>query len=864
MLLLSQILDEFNGLILSNPMDLSFDDKEIFISDTGNNRIVVLDKYSFGFLRSIKNSSMKLPYRVLSSINGDIYVKCFDLNNVAVIYRFSRVGELLSSYTSYTSYVVVNGIPEVEPWYCSYTSFSSRKLIFTFKNSSHILFVDETDGSYWDSSYSGYTMYGCVVDGSTGEIFVSASKSTNQSVVIELDALSGELVRETNSDTFGFIRLIDHGGLQFKGVVNISRPNYTIENTMMMSFNAVDDSSIPDSINFITPSGLTETEKSYVVPSDIKHTYDRNVPVDVWHFRHTGLIGSRVSIDQNFTFSTLNDGSLIKSPVFCWTYEENKYVDTFFLSDGSYLKKVALWRDEKTNVLKMEQVKKIKENNTIFSIYTFSGRIAVSAGGYLSIYSYDTMNRLSSEFISADLVVYDYKFDKIWAGSKSLGIIWKIDVLDTSSYETFYAYDAPVNLIWSDYFGKYVIQCENSLKFMDYQTGEIQTFFDVNDYTIDDMVISGDKFALLLKSHESIPVRSDFSTDSEFNEAISERKEDRIYVLNPLDSEYIYEKSLPYNIIVNSISFNGTEISSLMSDMVSVYIKTYNIYTLSETVYSFPTSYNPVGMIDLPALNQPIAVLTDGTVLDWSTGTASVISWPVSSDSSSSTIATVDSVSLLSNGIFVPRSEVGKQTGSSSSSSSSSESSREVELSVRIVVGDTPGGSNKWDSGEINTVQKCILYGGGNNLEPGQIYYVSIRCKTESGNWTSFDTVAFVMPHFQNFDFAQSTSSSSSSNSIPFISTIYDLSSGSTVNCGIFEEIGVVFSGESGEFGFIILEGSTFKIENKLGSLVFDSGGPNEYEFSFVGETIILIIGTSYYSVILISNDPMIFTIYSG
>jgi len=858
MLLTSQILDNFNGLTLSNPMDIDFDDKEIFISDTGNNRIVVLDKYSFGFLRSIKNSSMRKPYRTLPSISGDIYVKCFNSSNSAIIYRFSRIGELLSSYPSYTPYSLNNGIPEVESWYCSYMSFASRKAVFTFKDSEHIIFIDETDGSYWDSSY-GYTLYGCVIDGSTGEIFVSAKNISDQPVVIELDALSGLFVGERNAPTYGFIRLLDQNGLQFKGTLRLSDPIYSIENNMIMSFNAVNDNSIPDAISFISPSGLTETEKSYVVPSDVKHIYDRNVPVDVWHFRHTGLSGTRASIDPNFTFSTLNDGSLVKSPVFCWSYEENKYVDTFFLSDGNYLKKIALWRDEKTNILKLEQVKKIKENNTIYSVYVFNGRVAVSAGGYLSIYSYDTMNRLSSLFISGDLVIYDYRFDRIWAGSKSSGTIWKIDLLDISNFETFYVKDAPVNLLWSDYFGKYVVQCENSLKFLNYQTGEVETFFDVNDYTIDDMVISGEKFALLLKSHEEIPVRSDFSTDAEFNEATSERKEDRIYVLVPLESEYIFEKSLPYNITVNSISFNGESISALMSDMSTVYVKVYDIYTLSEVSYSFATSYKPVGMVDLPALNQPIAVLTDGTVLDWSTGTPSAISWSATSSSS-----TIEMVSILSNGIFVKRSDVGKQTGSSSSSSSSSESSREVELYVRIVVGDTPGGANKWDSGEIRTVQKCMLYGGGNNLEPGQVYYASIRCKTESGNWTSFDTVAFVMPHFQNFDSIQPTSSSSSSNAVSFINTVYDLPVDSTIDCGSFEEIAVIFMGENGESAFIILGGSTLKIKNESGYLVFDSGGSHEHNFSFVGETFTFNIGTNYYSVTWFSDDPMIFTIYSG
>jgi len=94
--------------------------------------------------------------------------------------------------------------------------------------------------------------------------------------------------------------------------------------------------------------------------------------------------------------------------------------------------------------------------------------------------------------------------------------------------------------------------------------------------------------------------------------------------------------------------------------------------------------------------------------------------------------------------------------------------------------------------------------------------------------------------------------------------TVYELESDQTVDCGSFSQIAVVFNGEASESGCLIIGGNTYKIENRNGDLVFDSGGVGEHEFSFLGETFLLKIGASYYPITLVNDSGIVFTIYKG
>jgi hypothetical protein len=54
--------------------------------------------------------------------------------------------------------------------------------------------------------------------------------------------------------------------------------------------------------------------------------------------------------------------------------------------------------------------------------------------------------------------------------------------------------------------------------------------------------------------------------------------------------------------------------------------------------------------------------------------------------------------------------------------------------------------NDKWDSGEIETELTSIYYGGGNNLTPGEKYYVNLQVYSEEYGWSEVQTQEWIMP----------------------------------------------------------------------------------------------------------------------
>lgn len=69
-----------------------------------------------------------------------------------------------------------------------------------------------------------------------------------------------------------------------------------------------------------------------------------------------------------------------------------------------------------------------------------------------------------------------------------------------------------------------------------------------------------------------------------------------------------------------------------------------------------------------------------------------------------------------------------------------------VQNKVRIFVGTSQYLADKWDSGIIETSLTSAYYGGGNNLKPGERYYVHIQTCSEKNGWGQIQVKSFVMP----------------------------------------------------------------------------------------------------------------------
>jgi hypothetical protein len=65
---------------------------------------------------------------------------------------------------------------------------------------------------------------------------------------------------------------------------------------------------------------------------------------------------------------------------------------------------------------------------------------------------------------------------------------------------------------------------------------------------------------------------------------------------------------------------------------------------------------------------------------------------------------------------------------------------------VRIFVGSEPYLSDRWDSEVVETGLNSIYYGGGDNLIPGETYYVNIQVYSADSGWSEVQSKKWIMP----------------------------------------------------------------------------------------------------------------------
>lgn len=69
-----------------------------------------------------------------------------------------------------------------------------------------------------------------------------------------------------------------------------------------------------------------------------------------------------------------------------------------------------------------------------------------------------------------------------------------------------------------------------------------------------------------------------------------------------------------------------------------------------------------------------------------------------------------------------------------------------AQKKVRVFVGSSEGLNDRWDSGEVRTSSNEMLYGGGDNLEPGEAYWLTVAIQESSGEWSEPFSKKFIVP----------------------------------------------------------------------------------------------------------------------
>lgn len=133
---------------------------------------------------------------------------------------------------------------------------------------------------------------------------------------------------------------------------------------------------------------------------------------------------------------------------------------------------------------------------------------------------------------------------------------------------------------------------------------------------------------------------------------------------------------------------------------------------------------------------------------------------------------------------------------------------------VRVFVGSRPWSNDRWDSGEISTAKTSMLYGGGDNLVPGQNYWVHVSVWHDNSGWSSPQIRKFTMPNSRRYadDLIEEYSSESTelrttSSSVSSISSSSMSSVSSSTMVEFPSSVSSSFSREYEEGSFMALAG---------------------------------------------------------
>ncbi len=731
---ISRTFSFFNNVRLGKNLNINIHKDKIYICDPDNNRIVIISRNDFSFLGSLNINFINNAYNFLIDYNSFIYVRGYNEDGDKNIYKLNNDGSLVNIFPSFSEGELD------DPAHFSTICNHSYKAAFIFNNSSILLVIDTQNNFYYFSNIEGYILKGVEINSDNGNIIISSEKE-GKSFVMDICPFSLKVISIRKVNVSGRFYEYKDSSTNFSVPFISQKPKYSFSDNEIFKFKGVKEEIllIPEESVHIEHEDVGVTvfnpQKQVEIHSDTK-----KVKGNLVHFRNTGIGGVKTNIDKTLSHVDYIDGELTKIPVFCWSFNEYYYIDTFFMTDGYKIKKIALWDDKKEGEIILKEVDSFNEVNLINNIFVEYGNVFISAGGYISILSYNNLNRDFFNYFVNDIKVYLYHDDKVYLGSKSLGYVWISDGFSLENCEMVEVKDAPVDIKWCDYLNKFIIHCDNSLKTMSLDN-QVDTFYDINGYVIKEILIRNNFIFIALGSYETIPFAGNYEDLNDFNIDIQKRKVDKIVIYCNSKNEVVEQYNMPYNFVFYSMLYSD-DFYVMGKEEDGVSIKRF----VDENIYSmyYESIAIPVKLIYLPFLNKNIGILSDKNLITWDN--ESIFDFEYTNKG-----LYLSSVYMASNGLLVNRDDINIQEGgSSSSSSSSSNMLEEKTLTVQIIVGDSYGYSNKWDSGEIETDLRCIIYGGGNNLEPGQQYYVSIRCKDKNENWSLYTGHKFITPNFNN------------------------------------------------------------------------------------------------------------------
>jgi len=718
---------------------------------------------------------------------------------------------------------------------------SAGVFIETFWGDNKVLAYYFADSSVAIAEIQNHYVYGIDIDGYNSQVYASTEKIGGDPFILGLESTMDDIFLRDSRETYGDVMILDNqvSGMEVSYTLSEAQDDGILASMMASFFIVGEDGST--SIPEYGSSSLSIEDLDFYFPDNGKSHDEKLLDVDSWHFMRTGLVGTKVSVDPSFSFTELQTGRLRRAPVFYWDYKYDRMADTFAVAYDNVIKRFSRGTDGYVDVGSTDM------GFRVTGAVAYTDRLAVSGEGRVSLLNFLDMTLVSSVYVYEDITVIRVDNDYIWASSPSRARIYRMPVGDLSQYEFFQTNDA-VRLSARNLFeNNQVITADSSVKKMT-ADGVLTTIYNGENYTINDVDTYGDYSAIIARSYDAVPLIDDYSTNSDYYNALSDRRRDNLIVLNMTTGDVIYHREFGASVRGEFSRFNNDgQLFVVRRTVDSGTSKTLNFALVdivnreTITTSSIEALSGAVGALYLTTLNAVIVALRDGNLVYADSEGYVDKSKPddkreISSSSSSSSGAA--SLPVVIPTYIEPAvitaignsEEFSWELVYAAGTGSSSSSLGDVEYdTVQVLVGTSSGASDVWNSGAVTTSKKSMLYGGGNNLEPGQKYYVSIRARY-NGDWSEYTTESFVMSHFSGYITSSSSSSSSAYSCIP-------LYTGGSAEITPSENSCVSLLMDGPQTADVIINGIIYVVAVVGGYPVWNIGTANQHVFTAVGDS---------------------------
>ena len=572
--------------------------------------------------------------------------------------------------------------------------------------------------------------YSLVINSTNGNPLVVFPTEKQHVVVEEFDCLYGNKISSkilpTNFSSGNlFISHNEVGQIPFSfeslvSDVNSSQLpfNYNTSFDEMKFFNKDNK----NNITYIPPN--PKNESNVIVPNSFDSTHIHNVGIEIWPDDMFEIKNIKIGNLYNMSFSDfIAPKDTYNLPSFSWEHNTFLFADCFSALQENGNLTVFKYESDKNALVNVKNLSCVLDSDSLnygFSNLLYSSKssnILVTTPTSVLIINGTTLDIINVYNISnVNLYCYDNNGD-FWGTINNKNII-KIDSdLNTYTYNTV---SNPVKMLFSTYHKLVFILSDDIVYTFNPSTQELKIIDQAGQYAFKDMDIYQDGSVGILSQNKS---NSNVSIIKVLNPDLVVKK-----IFN-LSGEKIFQ-------ILFSLQGLLFYLSEKDSENFVSYINPDNDDSYAEAFEKANINNNPM-FLYYPQ-SKMFLIFSSGMVYSCSDDLKVVIE-----EKDTVTNVVKESSKKL---------EIIKIYSSKDAFYKISYAPRHnycetlTQQKVRVFVGSKMGQNDRWDSGEIESNKTEILYGGGDNLEQGQKYFVHILVFYKNYGWSNVQIKEFVVP----------------------------------------------------------------------------------------------------------------------